>query len=65
MFCWIIDAPGLASELIELMPLSWNINCATMSTRDVLLHHFRKMLICMRGYMVAYSYLYVLMHASY
>ena len=54
----IIDASRLASERVNsIHVLHRNTNRVTIPTCDVLLHHFRKMLLYVRGYTVAYSYL--------
>ena len=52
-----VHAPESASELISVHALHRNTNNVTMPTCDFLLCHFRKMLLYMNGYAVAYSYL--------
>ena len=48
---------GPADRVNNIHALRQNISSVTMPTYDVLLRHFRKMLLYMQGYMVAYSHL--------
>ena len=48
---------GLADRVNSILALRQNISSVTMPTCDMLLRHFRKMLLYMQGYVVAYSLL--------
>ena len=54
----ITDASRLVSERVNsIHVLHRNTNRVTIPACDVLLHHFRTMLLYVRRYTVAYSYL--------
>ena len=60
-----IDAPESASELISVHALHRNTNNVTMPICDILLRHFRKLLLYMHRYAVSDSYLFYVLLTIY